>query len=283
MPIGAEVYRALTEGDDLSSGDIAYLTLARTRDAGELPPGDVYDPVGRVPAYPTPSTLPLAHGREVAVDTIFALVVTHSCEIDRQKNRGADEGNWDCRMTVAPIVPESRVRLGSGAAAGPAGREAAGGPASREAAGRPASRTAAGGPASRTAAAVTTHWAAIEANGPVASLFLPAVDDLSSIDAGLPSIPWPRAFADLRGLSTVSRRMVRADRLMGLSPDYLGVLQRQLARFFTWREVARHELVEAMVGRRIVSALPANPKGDRVAVALTADDGSSVTVELIAR
>ena len=274
MPIGAEVYRALTEGDDLSSGDIAYLTLARTREAGEAPPGDVYDPVGRVPTYPTPSTLPLAHGREVAVDTIFALVVTHSCEIDRQKNRGADEGHWDCRMTVAPIVPESRVRLGSGAARGPASREAAAGPASRE---------AAAGPAGREAAADTTHWATIEANGPVASLFLPAVDDLSSIDAGLPSIPWPRAFADLCGLSTVSRRMVRADRLMGLSPDYLGVLQRQLARFFTWREVARHELVEAMVGRRIVSALPVNPKGDRVAVALTADDGSSITVELIAR
>ena len=37
---------------------------------------------------------------------------------------------------------------------------------------------------------------------------------------------WPRSFADLRGLSTVSRRMVLADRLMGRSPDYMGVLQR---------------------------------------------------------
>ncbi|MGD0123682.1 MAG: hypothetical protein ABSC46_14160, partial [Candidatus Limnocylindrales bacterium] len=69
----------------------------------------------------------------------------------------------------------------------------------------------------------------------------------------------------------------------GLSPDYLGVLQRQLVRFFVWRDVARHEQVEAMVGRRIVSAIPANPKGDRLAVALTADDGSSITVELLAR
>jgi len=37
-----------------------------------------------------PATLPLAHGREVAIDTIFGLVVTHSCEIDRQRNRGAE-------------------------------------------------------------------------------------------------------------------------------------------------------------------------------------------------
>jgi hypothetical protein len=61
------------------------------------------------------------------------------------------------------------------------------------------------------------------------------------------------------------------------------VLQRQLVRFFVWRDVARHEQVEAMVGRRIVSAIPASPKGDRLAVALTADDGSSITVELLAR
>jgi hypothetical protein len=109
------------------------------------------------------------------------------------------------------------------------------------------------------------------------------VADLSAIDTGLPAMPWPRAFADLRGLSTVSRRMVRADRLMGLSPDYVGVLQRQLVRFFVWREIARPEQVEAMVGRRIDSAIPANAKGDRLAVALMAEDGSSITVELVAR
>jgi hypothetical protein len=247
MPIGAEAYRPLQPEAELSCGDIAFLTLARTREAGEAPPGDVYDPIGRVPAYPTPATLALAHGREVAVDTMFGLVVTHSCEIDRQKNRGADEGHWDCRLTVAPIVPEPRVRFGNGGAA-----EAA-------------------------------VWDAIAANVPVASVYLPGVADLSAMDPGLPAMPWPRAFADLRGLSTVSRRMVRADRLMGLSPEYLGILQRQLVRFFVWREVARHEQVEAMVGRRIVSAIPANAKGDRLAVALTADDGSSITVEVVAR
>jgi len=243
MPIGAETYRPVEPSAELSCGDIAYLTLSRTREAGESPPGDVYDPVGRVPAYPAPATLALAHGREVALDTMFALVVTHSCEIDRQKNRGADEGHWDCRLTVAPIVSEPRVRFGAGAAA-----EAA-------------------------------SWDAIATNAPVASLYLPAVADLSAIDPELPAMPWPRAFADLRGLSTVSRRMVGADRLMGLSPDYLGILQRQMVRFFVWREVARHDQVEAMVGRRILSAIPANAKGDRLAVALTADDGSSITVE----
>jgi hypothetical protein len=247
MPIGAEAYRRVEPDAELSCGDIAYLTLARTRELGEAPPANAYDPVGRVPAYPMPATLALAHGREVAVDTMFGLVVTHSCEIDRQRNRGADEGHWDCRLTVAPIVPEPRVRIG-------------------------------GDPAAETAG-----WDAIAANVPVASLYLPDVADLSAMDPELPAMPWPRAFADLRGLSTVSRQMVRADRLMGLSPDYLGVLQRQLVRFFVWRDVARHEQVEAMVGRRIVSAIPANPKGDRLAVALTADDGSSITVELLAR
>jgi hypothetical protein len=247
MPIGPEAYRPLEADAELSCGDIAFLTLARTREAGEAPPGDAYDPIGRVPAYPMPATLPLAHGREVAIDTIFGLVVTHSCEIDRQRNRGADEGHWDCRLTVAPIVPEPRVRLGGGVAA-----EAA-------------------------------AWDAIAANVPVASLYLPGVADLSAMDPALPGLPWPRAFADLRGLSTVSRRMVLADRLLGLSPDYLGVLQRQLVRFFVWREVARHEQVEAMVGRRIVSAVPAGSGAGRLAVALTADDGSSITVEIVAR
>jgi hypothetical protein len=247
MPIGAEAYRPLRPEAELSCGDIAFLTLARTREAGEAPPGDVYDPIGRVPAYPTPATLAIAHGREVAVDTMFGLVVTHSCEIDRQMNRGADEGHWDCRLTVAPIVPEPRVRFGGGGAA-----EAA-------------------------------AWDAIAANVPVATVYLPGVADLSAMDPELPAMAWPRAFADLRGLSTVSRRMVRADRLMGLSPEYLGILQRQLVRFFVWREVARHEQVEAMVGRRIVSAIPANAKADRLAVALTADDGSSITVEMVAR
>lgn len=246
-PIGAEVYRAVGDEEELSSGDIAFLTLARVRERGEVPPGSAYDPAGRIPAYPAPATVALAHDREVALDTVFAIVVTHSCEIDRQKNMGADEGHWDCRLTVAPIVPEPRVRLADGEDA------------------------------------ETTNWEAIAANVPVASLYLPAVADLAAIDPALPSTAWPRAFADLRGLSTVSRRMVQADRLMGLSADYVGVLQRQLARFFTWREIARHELVEAMVGRRIVSALPANVKGNRLSVALTADDGSSVTVELVAK
>jgi hypothetical protein len=248
MPIGAEAYRPVSPESELSCGDIAYLTLVRARELGEGPPGDVYDPVGRVPAYPTPATAALAHGREVAVDTMFAMVVTHSCEIDRQKNRGADEGHWDCRLTVAPIVPEPRVRLGDG-----------------------------------VAQAEAASWNAIATNAPVASLYLPDVDDLSAMDPELPAMPWPRAFADLRGLSTVSRRMVRADRLMGLTPEYVGVLQRQLVRFFVWREVARLDQVEAMVGRRITSAIPANAKGDRVAVALTADDGSSITIEIVAR
>ena len=246
MPIGVEAYRPLEPDAELSCGDIAYLTLARTREAGEAPPRDVYDPIGRVPAYPTPATLALAHGREVAIDTMFGLVVTHSCEIDRQKNRGADEGHWDCRLTVAPIVPEPRVRFGGAATEGAA-------------------------------------WDAIAANVPVASLYLPGVADLSALDPELPATPWPRAFADLRGLSTVSRRMVRVDRLLGLSPDYLGVLQRQLIRFFVWREVARDVQVEAMVGRRIVSAIPAGFGAGHLAVALTADDGSSITVELVAR
>jgi hypothetical protein len=131
--------------------------------------------------------------------------------------------------------------------------------------------------------AEVASWNAIATNAPVASLYLPDVDDLSAMDPELPAMPWPRAFADLRGLSTVSRRMVRADRLMGLTPEYLGVLQRQLVRLFVWREVARLDQVEAMVGRRITSAIPANAKGDRIVVALTADDGSSITMEIVAR
>ena len=76
---------------------------------------------------------------------------------------------------------------------------------------------------------------------------------------------------------------VETDRLMSLSPEYLGILQRQLARFFTWRDLARHELVERLVGRRIVAAIPLNARGDGIRVALTAEDGSSLTVELRGR
>ncbi len=238
MPVGAEVYRAVPPEADVSTGDIAFLTLARVREVGEAPPGETYDAVGRVPAYPSPGTFALAHGREVAIDTVFGLVMTHSCEIDRQKNAGADEPHWDCRLTVAPIVPEPRVVL------------------------RP------------------EHWEAIAANVPVASLYLPGVADLATVDAGLHADPWPRGFADLRGLATVSRRMVQVDRLMGLAPEYVGMLQRQIARFFTWRELARHEAVEAMIGRRIVSALPINARASRLSVALIADDGSTATVEI---
>ena len=245
MPVGAEVYRPVDESDDLSSGDIAFLSLTRTRLVGEAPPGDSFDPIGRMAAYPRPGLLPLPHDREVAVDTMFALVITHSCEIDRQKNADASADHYDCRLAVAPIVPEPAVTL-----IGPAGDEQ------------------------------TVNWAAIEANVPVASLFLPPIPDVSILAPGLDALPWPRAFADLRGLATVSRGMVQADRLCGLVPDYVGMMQRQLARFFTWRDLARHELVEAMVGRRIVNAIPLNTRGDRVRVALTADDGSSVTVEL---
>ena len=245
MPVAAEVYRPADESDELSSGDIAYLTLARTRLVGETPPGDSFDPVGRIPSYPRPGLLPLPHGREVALDTMFALVVTHSCEIDRQKNMQASADHVDCRLTVAPIVPEPAVTL-----IGPDGDDQ------------------------------TVNWAAIEANAPVASLFLPAIADVSVLAPGVDALPWPRGFADLRGLTTVSRGMVQADRLCGLTPNYLGMLQRQLARFFTWRNLARHDLVEAMVGRRIVDAIPLNTRGDRWRVALTTDDGASATVEL---
>ena len=248
MPVGAEVYRTVDESDELSSGDIAFLSLARTRLVGETPPGDSFDPIGRIAAFPRPGLLPLPQGREVAVDTMFALVITHSCEIDRQKNMDATADHFDCRLTVAPIVPEPAVKL-----IGPDGEEQ------------------------------TVNWAAIEANEPVASLFLPSIPDVSVLAPGVDALPWPRAFADLRGLTTVSRGMVQADRLCGLSPDYVGMLQRQLARFFTWRDLARHELVEAMVGRRVVDAIPLNSKGDRLRIVLTTDDGSSLTVEMRAR
>jgi len=245
MPVAADVYRRVEETDDLSSGDIAYLSLARTRAVGESPPGETFDPVVRIPAYPRPALQPLPHGREIAIDTMFALVVTHSCEIDRQKNQDASADHFDCRLTVAPIVPEPAVAL-----VGPDGE-----------------------------IEQSVNWAAIERNDPVASLYLPPVDDLSAFAPGI-DLPWPRAFADLRGLATVSRRLVAADRLCGTTPSYVGMLQRQLARFFTWRDLARHDLLEAMVGRRIEAAVPLNTKSNRWRVALTGDDGSTVTVEL---
>jgi len=249
MTIAAEeVYRSVDAADELASGDIAFLSLTRSRLVGEAPPGDAYDQAGRIPAYPRPALLPLPHGREIAIDTMFALVVTHSCEIDRQKNLGASSDHFDCRLTVAPIVAEPAVHL-----VGPAGDDLA------------------------------VNWAAIEANQPVASLFLPPIGNVSALAPGVDPLPWPRSFADLRGLTTVSRGMVAADRLFSLTPAYLGTLQRQLARFFTWRDIARHELVEALVGRRVVDAIPLNSRGDRLRVALTADDGSSVTVEMRGR
>jgi len=244
MPDAADVYRRVDETDELSSGDIAFLSLARTRTVGEGPPGEAFDPIGRIPAYPRPALRPLPHGREIAIDTMFALVVTHSCEIDRQKNLDASADHFDCRLTVAPIVPEPAVSL-----VGPDGVVEPG-----------------------------VSWSAIEHNDPVASLYLPPIDDLSSFAPGVEGV-WPRAFADLRGLTTVSRRMVAADRLCGLTPAYLGMLQRQLARFFTWRDIARHELLESMVGRRVEAVVPLDSGADRWRVALTGDDGSSVTIE----
>ena len=157
MPNAAEVYRRVDESDQLSTGDIAYLSLARTRLVGEGPPGDAFDPVGRVPGYPRPGILALAHGREVAVDVMFALVVTHSCEIDRQKNADVDADHFDCRLTVAPIVPEPAVTL-----------------------------------VGLLGDVQTVHWAAIEANDPVASLFLPPIPDVSTVAPGLQPLPWPR-------------------------------------------------------------------------------------------
>lgn len=250
MPDAAEVYRPVGEGAELSSGDIAFLSLARTRVVGEAPPGAVFDPIGRIPAYPQPAIFPLPHQREIALDGMFGLVVTHSCEIDRQKNVGVSEDHFDCRLTVAPIVPEPAVSL-----------------------------VRAGQTASDAEDAFS--WASIEANAPVASLFLPPIADSREFAPELPAaVAWPRAFADLRGLATVSRRMVAADRLFGLTPSYVVVLQRQLARFFTWRDLARHEAVEALVGRRIVGVVPLNKSAERVRVALTADDGTSISVEM---
>jgi hypothetical protein len=245
MPAAADVYRLVPETEELSSGDIAFLPLPRSRVVGEVPPGEVFDPLGRIPAYPRPAVLPLPNEREVAVDVMFALVVTHSCEIDRQRNAGVPEEHVDCRITVAPIVPEPAVRL-----VDPRGAEE------------------------------TVAWEAIESNAPVASLYLPPMDDVSAFAPGVEPVPWPRSFADLRGLTTVSRRMVAADRLCGLTPGYLVMLQRQLARFFTWRDLARHELIDALVGRRVAGVIPLNARGDRLRVALAADDGSSLTIEL---
>ena len=156
--------------------------------------------------------------------------------------------HFDCRLTVAPIVPEPAVRL-----VGPDGREQA------------------------------VDWAAIEANAPTASLYLPPIDDVSVLVPDVEPLRWPRSFADLRGLTTVSRKMVETDRLCSLTPEYLVMLQRQLARFFTWRDLARHELVEALVGRRVAAVIPLNARGDRLRVALTGDDGSSLTVEMRAK
>lgn len=245
MPNAADVYRAVDADEDLASGDIAFITMARTRLVGEAPPSETFDPANRIPAYPRSQTVGLAHHREIAVDTMFGLVVTHSCEIDRQRNLGLPAEHDDCRLTVAPVVSEPAVTL-----------------------------------VRADGVADTVNWAAVERNDPVSSLYLPPMDDVSAIAPDVEALPWPRSFADLRGLVTVSRGQVLADRLCGLTPAYVGMLQRQLARCFTWRDLARHELVEALVGRRIVDAIPLNAKGDRLRVALTADDGTSVTVEV---
>lgn len=259
MPIGAEAYRSVRPTDDLASGDIAYLSVARTRQAGERPPGQTYDPSGRIPAYPESSVIALPNDQEIVLDAMFALIVTHSCEIDRHKNLEVEAAHYDCRLTVAPIVSEVNVSLARARGERGGGMEAV------------------------RAARQEANWAAIADNAPVASLYLPPIPDLATIDSELEHVPWPRAFADLRGLATVSRRMVQGDRLMSLDPGYVGVLQRQLARFFTWRDLAHHEVVENLVGRRIVGATPLNSKGDRLRVALTADDGTSLTVEMRAR
>ena len=64
MSIGFVVYRAVDDSAELSSGDIAFLSLARTRLVGETPPGDSFEPIGRIVAYPRPALLPLPHDRE---------------------------------------------------------------------------------------------------------------------------------------------------------------------------------------------------------------------------
>jgi len=179
---------------------------------------------------------------------MFGLVVTHSCEIDRQPSAGLPPEHLDCRLTVAPIVPEAAVTL-----VGPAGMDA------------------------------RANWAATERNDPVASLYLPAIEDLAELAPEVRHLAWPRSFADLRGLSTVSRRMVAADRPCALTPAYLAVLQRRLARFFTWRDLACHEALERLVGKRVAAVTPLSEQADRWRVALTADDRESMTVEVRSR
>jgi hypothetical protein len=44
MPDAADAYRRVDETSDLSSGDIAFVSLARTRTVGEGPPGTRFDP-----------------------------------------------------------------------------------------------------------------------------------------------------------------------------------------------------------------------------------------------
>ena len=215
------------------------------------PPGEAFDPIGRMPCVSAPGApVAAARARDRHRHDVRARRDAIRAEIDRALARNAVTHRSD-RRRLSPDRGADRPRTRRLALVGAQRR----GRADRQRGG---------------------DRADIVACRPLSS---PPIDDVSAFAPGI-ELPWPRAFADLRGLATVSRRLIAADRLCGLTPSYIGMLQRQLARFFTWRDLARHDLLEAMVGRRIEAAVPLNTKADRWRVALTGDDGSSVTVEL---
>ena len=194
MPGAADVFRRVDETHDLSSGDIAFLSLARTRTVGEGPPGEAFD--RRIPAYPRPALRPLPHGREIAIDT-HVRARRHAFLRDRP--------------------PEEPGRIRGPLRLSPDGRSD-----------RPRAAVSLVGPDGEVQPGVS--WSAIEHNDPVR---LPGT--VRSIDDQLVDRPggggrMASFVRRLRGLTTVSRRMVAADRLCGLTPAYLGMLQRQLAR-----------------------------------------------------
>lgn len=189
----------------LSQGDIVFIAFGQARARGEEGPPDAV-PTRTTPGYPGGSWAPvLPHERPSLGDVRFrwwhgpALIITHSCELDRQRNRNEPPDVWDTRVQIAPIVTREQ--------------------------------------------APWAPWLDVSQYRPLNTYYLPPLSP-HALGPGVPPprttnplVAWPESFADLRGITLVSRQLALQNTAsFRLAPLAKAGLHQALIRYFTVRE-----------------------------------------------
>ena len=96
-------------------------------------------------------------------------------------------------------------------------------------------------------------WDLIERRELPGYFLLPALtaDDAAGLDL---AADWPEAAVVLAGMTASSRGIVKANRILGLAPERIPILQESLVRFSSVRGWGSLDAAAALVGGRIVSA-----------------------------